>query len=58
MSIHAKLYVNDFIIALLWYRLSVNQVANYTGYPSSKPVVLPLEFAIETGKNDPFIDKC
>jgi len=57
MSLQAKLHINDFIIALLWYRFAVSQAANRDGSPSSKPVVQPIEFAIETRKNDPLIEK-
>jgi len=57
MSILTKLYVNQEELNILHYRLSVSQDADYTGRPSSKSVVQPLEFTYETIKNDPFYEK-
>ena len=57
MSILTKLHVNQEQLNILHYRLSVLQDADYTGRPSAKPVVQPLEFTYETIKNDPFYNK-
>ncbi|MCF6351139.1 MAG: M91 family zinc metallopeptidase [Flavobacteriaceae bacterium] len=56
-TIQIKLHVEDLVINLLDYQHSVTQGTDYTGRPSSKPVVQPIGFSYETVKNDPFLEK-
>ena len=57
MSILTKLHIGEQELNILRYKLSVIQNADYTGRPSSKSVVQPIEITYETIKNDPFYEK-
>lgn len=57
MSIQIKLHVEDKVINLLDYQQLITQNTDYTGRPSAKSVVQPINFSFETGKNDPFLAK-
>jgi len=57
MSIITKLHINDSELNIIRFSYAFNQKANVTGFPSSKPTGGEWDIAIETQKEDFFLEK-